>query len=200
MTGLVLVACAGVEDDAAAPTSPGSVSPPPTTTTGSSPPPAEPECSAATSSERLVQQEALPERVAEVRVAVAEAAVACDYERLEALARANGDRFTFTFGDADEPAAYWREKEASGGKPMLFLAEMLQRPFGEVTLGQGVVYVWPSPATYESWADVPPGARDALRPLYGDEDFALFEEFGAYTGFRVGITDAGDWIYFVAGD
>jgi hypothetical protein len=200
MTGLVFTACADVEDEAAMPTGSRSVSPPAATTAESSPPSVEPRCSAATSPVRLAQQEALPERAAEMREAVHEAAVACDYGHLEVLARANGDRFTFTFGDADGPTAYWREQEASGDEPLRFLAEMLQRPFGEVTLGEGVVYVWPSAATYESWADIPPEAQDALRPLYGDEDFALFEEFGAYSGYRVGITDAGDWLYFVAGD
>jgi hypothetical protein len=200
ITGLVLTACAGVEDEAAIPSNSRSGNAPTATTTESSRPPVEPECSAATPPVRLVQQEALPKRVAEMREAVLEAAVVCDFEHLEGLARANGGRFTFTFGDARSAGAYWREQEAAGGEPLRFLAEMLQRPFGEVTLGEGVVYVWPSAATYEGWAQVPPEARHALRPLYGDEDFALFEEFGAYIGYRAGITDSGEWIYFVAGD
>jgi hypothetical protein len=47
---------------------------------------------------------------------------------------------------------------------------------------------------------VPKADREALRPLYGDEDFAAFQEFGAYLGYRVGITEEGEWIFFVAGD
>ncbi len=55
-------------------------------------------------------------------------------------------------------------------------------------------------ATYPSWAEVPPEDRNVLRPLYGDEEFEQFAGFGSYIGYRVGITDTGDWLYFVAGD
>lgn len=58
----------------------------------------------------------------------------------------------------------------------------------------------PSTATYDSWREVPREARQALGPLYGDEDFQQFAEFGCYIGYRVGISESGDWLYFVAGD
>ena len=40
---------------------------------------------------------------------------------------------------------------------------------------------------------------EALRLLYGDDDFHRFEEFGSSAGYRVGIT-SGARIFFVAGD
>lgn len=50
------------------------------------------------------------------------------------------------------------------------------------------------------WAEVPSEAGEALRPLYGDEDLQQFAWSGSYIGYRVGIADAGDWLYVVAGD
>ena len=49
------------------------------------------------------------------------------------------------------------------------------------------------------WSQVSEKEIDELRPLYDDEDFAGFAEFGAYIGYRVGIID-GSWVFFVAGD
>jgi hypothetical protein len=142
----------------------------------------------------------LPNRVAELRLAIAEAAVGCQYRRMEALARANGESFTFTFGGAEDPARYWRRQEKSDEEPMRYLVGMLDRPYGKVSAGDLLTYVWPSAYAYQTWAEVPREDRRALRPLYGDEDFEQFAEFGSYIGYRVGITDAGDWLYFVAGD
>ena len=195
LAGLLLTACAEGEGNVAPPTR----SKPPTVTPSSSPS-GEPLCSAAASSASLEPQPGLPDRVEEVRQAIAEAAVRCEYGRLAELALAEGEQFTFSFGAADDPAEYWRTEEAAGGEPMKFLAGMLDRPYGRVTAGGLNLYVWPSAATYPSWAEVPPEARNALRPLYGDEDFQQFAQFGSYIGYRVGITETGDWLYFVAGD
>jgi hypothetical protein len=41
---------------------------------------------------------------------------------------------------------------------------------------------------------------DALRGLYTDEQVEQFQAADSYTGWRTAITDAGDWMYFVAGD
>jgi hypothetical protein len=197
---LVLSACAEGEGNSAPPTRSEPVDGGTATITPSSSPSGGSDCSAAGSSASLEPQPGLPDQVEEVRQAIAEAAVRCDYGRLAALAREGGEQFTFTFGDADDPAQYWRREEAIGGEPMKFLAGMLDRPYGQVSAGDLILYVWPSAATYPSWAEVPPEARNALRPLYGDEDFQQFAQFGSYIGYRVGITETGDWLYFVAGD
>lgn len=42
--------------------------------------------------------------------------------------------------------------------------------------------------------------QQALVPLHDEEDFAGFDEFGAYIGYRVLITQDGTWAAFVAGD
>jgi hypothetical protein len=197
---LVLTACAQGEGNSAPPTRSDPVDGATATVTPSSPPSGGSDCSAAASSASLEPQPGLPDRVEEVRQAIAKAAGRCEYGRLAALAREDGDQFTFTFGAADDPGPYWRRGEEAGRDPMKFLAGMLDRPFGQVSAGDLTLYIWPSAATYPSWAEVPPEARNALRPLYGDEDFQQFAQFGSYIGYRVGITETGDWLYFVAGD
>jgi hypothetical protein len=40
----------------------------------------------------------------------------------------------------------------------------------------------------------------ALEGLYSDEEIATFINYGSFLGWRVGITEGGDWQFFVAGD
>lgn len=70
-----------------------------------------------------------------------------------------------------------------------------------MTEHHGVVrYVWPSAFAYDSWDEVPEVDREALRPLYGDDDLESFDRFGGYIGHRVVIREDGTWTAFVAGD
>lgn len=61
-------------------------------------------------------------------------------------------------------------------------------------------YEWPSAFGYGSWSEVPGQDKQALEPLYEAEDFAQFRQFGAYTGYRVIVTEDGTWAAFVAAD
>jgi hypothetical protein len=49
---------------------------------------------------------------------------------------------------------------------------------------------------------VPEVARmpSSLPPVAVTEDFESFARFGDYIGDRVGITESGDWSFFVVGD
>ena len=157
-------------------------------------------CSSAAASGPLAEQEELPTPVAETRNAIAEAATACDYEALANLALRGSEEFTYSFGERGDPGRFWRREEQRGEEPLRFLVELLDRPLATQRVRGTVHYVWPSAFDYRDWTGVPEVDGEALRPLYGDEDFAGFEEFGAYLGYRVGITEEGDWIFFVAGD
>ncbi|MFQ5947383.1 MAG: hypothetical protein ACE5KX_00800, partial [Acidimicrobiia bacterium] len=154
------------------------------------------DCSASELAADPSDQAGLPEPVAEIRRLIVAAAVACDYEALASLALAGDEPFIFSFGDGDDPAAFWRDAEALGAEDLRFLVELLDRPF-TFALGD---YVWPSASVYEDWASVPEADREALKPLYDEEDFLFFEEAEGYIGSRVGITEEGDWIFFVVGD
>ena len=59
-----------------------------------------------------------------------------------------------------------------------------------------VYYAWPSAYLIEStevdWA--------ALGELYSAEELETMRDYGSFIGWRVGITETGDWRFFVAGD
>lgn len=161
--------------------------------------PAAPACSAADDDSTPAAQEGLPLPVEERRHMIVEAAVACDYDRLAGL---TADQFTYSFGVSDDFAGFLREREADGGEqaPLRYLTGMLDRPYGTIETEEETLYVWPSAFAYDSWDDVPAEDREALKPLYDEEDFAFFEQFGGYIGYRIGITAEGEWRFFVAGD
>lgn len=142
-------------------------------------------------------QEGLPLSVAETRAAIVEAAVACDVGRLVELA---GEEFTFSFGGGDDFAGFLLRGEERAPRPLRYLVELLDRPYETVEVQGQTQYVWPSAFAYDDWAEVPEADREALQPLYDEEDFTRFARFGGYTGYRVGISADGDWLFFVAGD
>ena len=144
----------------------------------------------------LVDQPGLSAEDASMRAAIFEAAVGCDWDSLRAL---QVEGFQYSFGINDDAIGYWQQLEDMGEEPIRFLAELLNRPFGtQPGPGTSEYYSWPS-AFVTEWSDVPDADREALRPLYGDDDFAVFSDFGGYFGYRVGILD-GSWVYFIAGD
>ena len=155
-------------------------------------------CSASNSPEPQPQR-GLPDAVSATRRAIADAARACDYVRLADLAGAGTTQFSFTFGDADDPAEFWRQGEAENQQPLRFMVELLARPY-RAALEEPAAYLWPSAYGFRSWAEVPEADRQALKPLYGQEDFSRFEAFGSYAGYRIGIAPDGEWLFFIAGD
>ena len=126
--------------------------------------------------------------------------MACDFDALAELARRGDSTFTHSFGGGDDPAAAWRQDETAGRPVLRTLVQVMRMPVSSRAVAAGTQYVWPSAFGYDRWQDVPGSDRDALRPIYGDDDLRGFEAFGSYAGYRVGITDGGDWIFFVGGD
>lgn len=130
----------------------------------------------------------LPEPVAEKRAAILEAAETGDPESVAALA---GEEFTYSFGGAVEggPAAYWRQLEEQGERPLETLAAILRMPY---TLSRGI-YVWPF-----AYDKAPDEITDHERALLRE----LADDFGpeGYLGWRAGIDSDGNWLFFIAGD
>ena len=157
-------------------------------------------CSTGRSTPTPTRQSELPQAVSNMRMAIIEAARACDYDKLAELALAGDGAFTYSFGGGGRPAAFWREAEAAGEAPLRLLVELLDGPSATREVGGTTQYLWPAAYAFERWQDVPVSAREDLRRMYGDEDLRRFEQFGSYVGHRVGITESGDWIFFVGGD
>lgn len=159
--------------------------------------PYEAPCTGAAAPDVLPEEPGLPAAVASTRAALFEAAALCDWAGLGALLPADG--FTSSFGLVDDPIAQWREEEALGYRPMAFLSSLLALPYGTLETPGTTYYVWPSAAAL-SWDQVSGAHRSALLGLFTEYDLSQFEAFGGYIGYRVGITEGGTWVYFVAGD
>lgn len=161
--------------------------------------PSEPEVSCSTAGLRAtLPDQDLPPDVAEVRQRVFDAAVACDYDTLEAIAEEKGEGFTFSYGAADDASEYWAEAETSGEepKPMRSLVAILAMPF---TRNESGSYAWPT-----AYSESPtPEAWQALvdAGLYPEDVVEQMRTQGTgYLGYRTAITPDGDWQFFVAGD
>ena len=157
-------------------------------------------CSTGRSTPAPTPQPGLPAAVSDMRRAIIDAARACDYDKLAELALAGGGAFTYSFGGGGEPAAFWKEAEAAAQAPLRMLVELLDGPSATRDAGGTTQYLWPAAYAFERWEDVPAPAREDLRRMYGDDDLQRFAQFGSYVGYRVGITETGDWIFFVGGD
>lgn len=98
-------------------------------------------CSAAGYFTELPYEPVLPEEVTKTQLAVARAAVNCDYD---ALARLAARDFQYSFGAApgrEGAARFWREAEARGEPVLKNLVDLLLGPLTEA----GGVYTWPAP-------------------------------------------------------
>ena len=172
-----------------------SVSAPTSSTTNSSTT-TEPTCSASRLDLGLFPQQGLVSAVASARAALFDAAMSCDYEALERLALAGPGDFTFTFGGANEgPAAYWRSAEEAGEPVLAWLVTVLNMPYGRVD----GLFVWPFAHALD-FQNLTAYQTGLLGQYFSEEDIAGWKSFGGYVGYRVGIDEAGYWIFFVAGD
>jgi hypothetical protein len=143
------------------------------------------------------EQEGLPTPVADTRRAIAAAAIACDYGTLEALA---SPEFVASFGGGGfEMIPIWEEE---GTYPALaLLVELFDTPYAfEDYEDLPRHYYWPSAFVYDSWEEIPPADMEALLRVYTQEELDQTAAFGSYALWRIGITETGEWRFFVAGD
>lgn len=138
----------------------------------------------------------LPDAVASKRAAIIESALACDLEALEAAA---SPTLNTSFGGGGfQNLIEW---ESQGRGELGTLVKVLSTPFAEQQFEDGpTYYVWPAAFAYETWEEIPPEQLAALSALYTQEELDQIAIFGSYAGWRVGITEDGDWTFFVAGD
>lgn len=140
--------------------------------------------------------EELPPAVADKHTAISQAAAACD---LLALSRLAGEDLTTSFGGGGfENLELW---EAEGTGQLGTLLEVLGTSHAVVESGdRGDIYVWPAAFAYDTWDEIPTEHVDELGLIYTQEEIEQIAEFGAYAGWRAGIDETGNWLFFVAGD
>jgi hypothetical protein len=167
-----------------------------TSPTATTVPPVVADCSAA-GLPMPAEQDGLPTAVADARRAIAAAAIACDFEALEALA--SPDFVTSFGGGGFEMIPMWEEQ---GTYPALaLLVELFDTPYAfEDYDGLPRHYYWPSAFVYDSWDEIPPADMEALLTVYTQEELDQAAAFGSYALWRIGITETGEWRFFVAGD
>jgi hypothetical protein len=198
LAALALAGCGSEDPDEAAAPEPVTVTETVTETLpAATAAPEEAECSTSALRPTLPEQE-LPPAVADVRKRIFDAAVACDFDKLEEIALEEGEGFTFSYGAGTDASEYWREAEQSGEepKPMRTLAAILTLPY---TRNESGSYAWPTAynerPTEEDWQALVDAG------LYDAETVEQMKTQGTgYLGYRTAITPDGDWQFFVAGD
>lgn len=141
----------------------------------------------------------LPRAVRDTARAILAAAQSCDLAGLATLAVEDPDRpFEYGLDATVPPAEYWSDGESQGKAPMDHLIGLFSLPVGTETQPViGPTFVWPSAATYRSWAAVPAAEQEAVRAWYGAEGLTVPVYDGNYWGWRLVIDDAGNWRVFV---
>ena len=138
----------------------------------------------------------LTEPVKDQLTRIAEAAAACNATGLAALA---SDDITTTFGPdgGPEDIASWQPDDERFG----IIAALFNMTHAVTEMPDGsTLYVWPAAFAYETWDEVPDAAIDELLRIYTQEELDQISLLGSYGGWRIGITEAAEWIFFVAGD
>jgi hypothetical protein len=144
------------------------------------------------------RQDGLPPAVAATRDAIIAAALACDIDALGSLTDPDG--FTASFGGGTGPEL-WSAGEGRGEGPLRWMVVILSLPYytSNGAEGSASTFTWPS-AVSPTWDELTAEQIDSLRPYFSQEELDAFANFGAYIGYRLTITDAGEWQTFVAGD
>lgn len=138
----------------------------------------------------------LTEPVADKVFRIATAARECDYDTIEELA---AEGFITSFGGGGvENIAEWAESDDA---IYTTLAEVLDMSHDIVEMENGErLYVWPAAFKYDSWDEIPDHLVEELLRIYTQEELDGIALFGSYAGWRAGITESGEWLFFVAGD
>jgi len=138
----------------------------------------------------------LTEPVAQKLTEVAEMAAGCNATGLAALA---SDDIVTTYGPDSGPQdiASWQPDDERFG----IIAELFNMTHGVTETEDGSrLYLWPAAFAYETWEEIPDAAMDELLRIYTQEELDQISLLGSYGGWRIGITESGEWIFFVAGD
>lgn len=138
----------------------------------------------------------LPDQVIRTRGEIWAAARRKDYAALERLI--DDDRFEYTYGGAvpGGPTAYWRRIEQRE-QPLDVLAAILALP--HTYDPRSKIYVWPD-AFSRKPSHLTTAEKAELAEAIGEHGVTAYERLGHYLGYRAGIDERGNWVFYVAGD
>jgi len=139
--------------------------------------------------------EDLPDAVAETRDAIIAAATACDFDMLESIA---GESFSTSFGGGgSENLSIWNDE---GLDPTVTLLHLLDMSHATIQGAAGEIHVWPAAYAYETWEQVDQDDLDELAMIHSEDELDSFASADGYLGWRIGISEDGTWLFFIAGD
>jgi hypothetical protein len=135
----------------------------------------------------------LPSAVTRLRASIVDAAVACDYRRLDGIAQ-RGDLVATFDGDIVRPQE-WGELEHDGLPVMSALVELFTLPS---TRTAGTV-LWPSAAEWSSLDEGSLEDQRLIEEIDGGSGLYAWSPDGVYLGWRATLTDDGRWLRFSLG-
>jgi hypothetical protein len=138
----------------------------------------------------------LPELVAQTYQQLYQSAQNQDWDAISTLADPTQLRYTFGYDPDNNPVAYWQQYEPD---ILSIVPAILDQPYDIIELGDYRIYTWPAVFTKEAsqWTD---DDLTALQNIASPEEIVMYQEFGGYIGYRIGISDDGTWSYLIAGD
>jgi hypothetical protein len=145
----------------------------------------------------------VPEPVRKMREQIVEAAASGDLERLRPLMGTGTEQTQVTVGEpTDDPIGTLKDLsgDPDGDEILAIMLDIVSTGF--VHVGQGTaddMYVWPYFAEKDLKSLTPPERVELLRIVTAG-DLSDMQEFGGYNFYRLGITPAGKWKFFTAGD
>ncbi|AZO58836.1 hypothetical protein EOA75_24560 [Mesorhizobium sp. M1A.F.Ca.IN.022.07.1.1] len=145
----------------------------------------------------------LPEPVKRMHGLIIEACKSGDIEKLRPLIGSGESMTQLSLGDIEgDPVAFLKglSGDGDGQEILAILEEVLSAGYVHVDTGTPQeLYVWPY--FFALPLDkLDPRQRVELFKLVTASDYDDMKQFGAYIFYRVGITPAGQWLFFVAGD
>lgn len=146
----------------------------------------------------------LPEPVARMRQLLIDAVVSGDIEQLRPLigTGARAPLLSLTESTDADPVAFLKSQagDEAGREILAILEEVLNAGYVHLNAGKPEeLYVWPYYFAMPLDKLTPRQTVELFKIITGGE-YEEMKQFGTYVFYRVGITPAGEWAFFVTGE
>ena len=140
----------------------------------------------------------LPEPVQRMLRRIIHAAQTGDIEEMRPVLESNELKPMIAPAHVDDPIAYWKKHSVDGSGRDVLAAMLNMLDSGFVLTGEGhdAMYVWPYFAEVDITALSPQQEVEFYRAM-PPKDAKAMREKGKYTYYRLGVSPAGVWHYFI---